>query len=415
MTELNYVSICFLGIYLLQYAASVGIQCLNVSHLRNNADKIPEVLAGFVDSERLARINAYSVANSRISLIHKTVVDAFVLGLIVMGFLSLFDSLARTHQLNYMVAGLIFFLALGTILFVLNLPFDYYQTFVIEETYGFNRSDLKTWVLDHAKAFGLSTALLVVVLLPILWVITVSPYRWWLYAFLMVSLVQLVLVLIYPVVIAPLFNKFEPLADRVLAEKVESLLTKSGMRPRGIFQMDAGRRSSHSNAYVTGLGRTKRIVLFDTLIDSHPREEILGVLAHEIGHAKLRHVLKSYLLGQVAAFGGLYVTYLMLNWELLLVTFGISGSQSYLGLFVIGIFWQKAGYFLRPISMALSRRFEEHADFFAATIQQSGEPLADALKRMASHNLSNVRPHPLYVRFNYSHPPIVERIERLER
>jgi STE24 endopeptidase len=151
------------------------------------------------------------------------------------------------------------------------------------------------------------------------------------------------------------------------------------------------------------------------LIDQHTHDEILAVLAHEIGHWKLKHVLKSYLTGQLGLFAGFYMTYLLLNWDLLHRTFAISGSQPYLGLFVIGIFWQKAGYFFRPLAMAFSRRFEKQADRFAARLQRSAKHLATALKKMARHNLSNPSPHPFYVWFNYSHPPIPERIVRLEK
>jgi STE24 endopeptidase len=191
------------------------------------------------------------------------------------------------------------------------------------------------------------------------------------------------------------------------------LAEKVGMKTSGIFQMDAGRRSAHSNAYFTGLGKTKRIVLFDTLLNAHTHDEILGVLAHEMGHFKLKHVIWSYLFSQVGIFAGLYATYLLMNWNLLYDTFGLNPEHSYLALFIVGVFWQKAGFFLRPVFTALSRRFERQADAFAVDLMKNPASLATALKKMASHNLSNLNPHPFYVWFYYSHPPMVERVTRL--
>ena len=189
----------------------------------------------------------------------------------------------------------------------------------------------------------------------------------------------------------------------------------NGMRVKHLFQMDASLRSRHTNAYFTGLGKTKQVVLFDTLIEAHPRDEILAVLAHELGHFKGKHIIKGLFLFEVALLSGLAVTSLFLSWPPLYSAFGFVNAQPYAGLFVIGIFWQKVGFFLQPAAMALSRRFEREADRFAVRAMASSRPLAAALKRTAADNLSNLSPHPLYVRFHYSHPPLIERIERLER
>jgi STE24 endopeptidase len=235
-----------------------------------------------------------------------------------------------------------------------------------------------------------------------------------LWGLLATSAIQFILVVLYPILIAPLFNKFEPLKDESLAEQVKHMAAQVGMKVDGIFQMDAGRRSTHSNAYFTGLGRTKRIVLFDTLLDTLSHDEILGVLAHELGHFKRRHIVKSYLTGQLIMLAAFYLTYLMMNWEPLYAAFGIPASQSYGLLLIVGIFWQRLGFFVKPLSMMLSRRFERQADAFAVSLRGSSGPLVTALKKMADHNLSNLFPHPLYVWAHYSHPPLVERINRME-
>ena len=214
------------------------------------------------------------------------------------------DSYSINPEIHYIWAGLIFFVSVGTSLFILELPFDYYETFIIEEKYGFNKSDLKTWAADNLKSELLSIIFLICVMAPLLWTIEMSPNYWWLWGFIIVAAIQFVVVVIYPVLIAPLFNKFEPLEDLDLVHKVETLVKSVGMKTGGIFKMDAGRRSTHSNAYFTGFGKTKRIVLFDTLIDRHSHDEILAVLAHELGHFKLKHVWKFYAAGQLAMLAG---------------------------------------------------------------------------------------------------------------
>lgn len=413
--KFDVVSLAFVTIYLLQVIFSIWMERLNRLHGLAAGNGVPASFEGFIDAEKLARINAYSAENSRFSVLRKMVADMVLLSLIAGGFVTFADLMRVSSDASFVIAGLSFFVVLGLVFFVLELPFDYYHTFVIEEKYGFNRSDGKTWVLDTLKSASLSLVLLILILGPLLWTIRAFPNYWWFWGFAAVSLVQLLILVLYPVLIAPLFNKFEPLGDAELSDRVQRLAEQVGMRTSGIFQMDAGRRSTHSNAYFTGLGKTKRIVLFDTLLQAHTHDEILGVLAHEMGHFKLKHVLKSYLLSEAVLFVGLYLTYLLVNWNVLYVTFGFSPDHSYLALFVVGIFWQKAGFFLRPVFAGLSRYFERQADAFAVTLVKSPEPLALALKKMAGHNLSNLNPHPFYVWFSYSHPPMVERIARLEQ
>lgn len=415
MAELNIISVGFLVVYVLQIILSVWLERLNVRHLKQEAHTIPESLQGFIDPDKLASINAYTADNSRLFLIRKLFMDLAILALVVSGILWTVDRSVPGLEWNYILRGICFFTVVGGGLFVLGLPFDYYQTFVIEENYGFNRSDVKTWALDHAKSVLVSLVLLVLLLTPVFWTIRTFPDSWWIWGFAIVSVIQLILVVLYPMVIAPLFNTFTPLENQDLARETEALAVKAGMGTSGVYQMDAGRRSTHSNAYLTGLGKTKRIVLFDTLLASNTPDEILAVLAHEIGHWKLRHILKLYLFSQVVMLGGFFLTYHMMNWDLMYRTFGITTAQPYAALFIIGLFWSKIGYFTAPLQLGISRRFEAEADRFAVALQQTAEPLCLALKKLAGHNLSNVNPHPLYVRFRYSHPPIPQRLSLLEQ
>ncbi len=258
MIEWNLVSVVFAGIYVFQIAFVLKMELLNLKHLKEKGDSVPESMKGFVDEQKLISINVYSLDNSRLFLIQKIAGDLLLLLVLLSGLLNWVNGFFSSF--NYMIAGLGFFFVVGAVSSLLGLPFDYYDTFVLEEKYGFNRSDLRTWLNDHLKGAALSAVLLVIVLGPLLWTIHAFPRYWWLLGFLIVALIQFLLVILYPVAIAPLFNKFEPLHDIELSEKVEQLVSATGMAAKGIFQMDAGRRSGHSNAYFTGFGKAKRIV-----------------------------------------------------------------------------------------------------------------------------------------------------------
>ncbi len=344
MTQWNVISLSFVAVYLVQLGLFLWMEQLNRDHVRRFGDRVPEGFQDFVDPQRFERSNAYTLANSRLAMAHKAVTDLVLLAVILSGALLGLDSWLTGLGTGFVGSGVAFFVALAAIFFILDLPWDYVHTFVVEERFGFNKSTLKTWAADQAKGAAISVVLLVVVLGSVLWIVSASPQRWWLWATVAISLFQLIMVILYPIVIAPLFNTFVPLEDRILAEKVDAMARRSGLNPRGIFQMDATRRSGHSNAYFTGLGKSKRVVLFDTLVSSHTHDEILGVLAHELGHFRLRHILKSYLISQTGMLIGFFLTYELLNWNLLSETFGYDPARSYVGLFLIAIFWSRAGF-----------------------------------------------------------------------
>jgi STE24 endopeptidase len=221
--------------------------------------------------------------------------------------------------------------------------------------------------------------------------------------------------MLYPKVIAPIFNKFEPIEDEALKKGIDELLEHAGFHLKGLFKMDASTRSRHSNAYFTGIGKFKRIVLFDTLINTHTIEEITAVLAHELGHLKKGHIKKQLGASIVISFVVLFVTAKLLAWQGLYVTFGFQGIIPYAGLFLLTIIGKPVTFFLTPIGSLVSRRYERQADAYARDLTGSTVPLAQALKRIAKDNLANLHPHPLYAWFYYSHPPLAGRIEALER
>jgi STE24 endopeptidase len=297
---------------------------------------------------------------------------------------------------------------------VAGLPLSYYQTFVIEKKYGFSTISLGLWVTDLFKSLVVALVLLGSLLTALLALMDYSPRRWWFLVWLVFAAFQLLMLYLYPVVIAPLFNKYEEIKDEELREAIVTLMARVGLRTEGVYQMDAGKRSRHTNAYFTGLGKTKRIVLYDTLLSSHSPDEILSVLAHEIGHWRKRHILKQLIFMEAASLAVFYLIFRFVDWPYLYLTFGLSVNLPYAGLFIAAALLGPLGFFLTPFGTAMTRRFEREADEYAYVLTGTTAPLRSALKRLAKDNLSNLHPHPFYAWFYYSHPPLTERIAYLD-
>jgi STE24 endopeptidase len=415
MIEWNALLFGFLFLFLLYLVFDLWLERINRQHLKSQGGHVPKLFEGFIDGPKLSQIIAYTLDNSRFAGLQQIISDTVLLGILLSGLLPLLEQLSGYWKLPFIPSGLFFLLIPGIISSLVDLPFGYYHTFVIEEKYGFNKSTRRIWIIDQLKAAALSLVLFSLIVSLILWMICLSPFHWWLWGFLILSLIQLTLAILYPILIAPIFNKFQPIQDQGLVDKIDHLMQEAGIRIKGLFQMDAGRRSRHTNAYFTGLGKTKRIVLFDTLIENHPQEEILAVLAHEAGHFKGKHIWKQFLLFELSMLLAFYLSYKLIDWPLLHQTFGFQHASPYVGLFLVGILGQKAGFFLAPFYMALSRRFERQADRFAVGLLKSPSSMMAVLKRLGADNLSNLFPHPFYVWFHYSHPPLVERITSIEQ
>ena len=412
MISFNLLLIVYLSVYLASSAGGLLIERINANHLKKSGDRIPEAFKGTVDKEELKRINQYTFDNTNFSLVETIAGDILFLFIILSGIL---PWLAKPlSQFNFVLAGLIFFAIPAFLSAAMDLPFGYYHSFVLEERYGFNTTTLKIWVSDLLKALVLGCILGGILLSSLLLMVKYAGNTWWIWTWAIFLGFQLLMTVLYPTVIAPLFNKFTPLEDPDLIKRIEELAEREGLSIKGIYQMDATKRSKHTNAYFSGLGKAKRIVLFDSLIQAHDTDEIVAVLAHEIGHFKKNHIKKQLAITAVASFLLFYLASRMITWEAMYQSFGFSVMPAYAGIFLVGVLWQPAGFFLSPMAMSISRRFEREADLYCMRITKSSEPLIRALKKMAKENLSNLLPHPLYVWFNYSHPPLVERIKRLE-
>jgi STE24 endopeptidase len=403
----------FIAVYILQSLFSIVVELVNRRHLKRFGGRAPEVFRDYIDEDKLSKISEYYLENSRFGIIKKVFSDVVLLAFIVLGGLNWLDNIDMALAGSFVFQGIEFLILIVLLGAILSAPFDYYHNFVIEQRHGFNKTTGKLWFADQLKGLAISIVLMIIIVVPLLYAIKLLPNTWWFWGFVIVALFELTISELYPVLIAPIFNKFEPLKDEELAEKVKDLVESAGLNSKGVYQMDAGKRSKHTNAYFTGLGRNKRIVLFDTLVESHSHDEILAVLAHEIGHYKLWHIPKSLILSMLSSLLMFYLTFRALQATAFQEAFDFGPNTLYIGLFILGIFWRRALYFLQPFPMAISRYFERRADNYARTLMGAAEPLVMALKRLAKDNLANLNPHPFSVWFNYSHPPLDKRIEAL--
>ncbi len=413
MIQLNFLLFIFLAVFLLRSGTQLLLDRLNISYLRRHGNMVPEGFQDFIDHEKLGKISVYTIDSDRFHMITTLVTQGFFLFILLSGCLPWLVKIINPWGFGHVTSGLIFFAVLSMFVNLLRIPFNLYDTFVIEGRYGFNTMTLKIWILDLLKSIILSAILGGLLLCLLLALVVYGGKTWWVWAWIWIGGFELLVLWLFPKVIAPLFNKFEPIENKELEHHIRTLMEKVGLRAKGVFRMDAGKRSKHTNAYFTGIGRNKRIVLFDTLLASHAVAEILAILAHEVGHWKKKHLTKQIIFLELLSLALFYGVAKFLDWPLIYQTFGFQESVPYAGLFLIGALLSPLSYFAQPLESAISRKFEREADDFTLDLMKTAEPMRNALKRLATDNLANLTPHPLYAWFYYPHPPLVERIKRL--
>ena len=298
--------------------------------------------------------------------------------------------------------------------FVAGLPTSLYSTFALEAKFGFNKMTLGLYITDKMKAVILALVIGVPFLFVVLWLMDGMGHYWWLWAFAFTTGFELLMIVIYPTVIAPWFNKFEPLKEGELRERILALAAQVGFKTSGIYAMDGSKRSGHSNAYFTGIGKTKRIVLFDTLIEQMTVEQGLAVLAHGMGHYKMKHIRRMLIVQSILLLAGLYVLSLLLDYPPLFVAFGLNPSH-HAALVLFSLLSSPATFYLGPVMNCLSRRHEYEADRFSVQTLRDGKPMEEALVNLTVKNLANLTPHPWYSAYHYSHPTPAERIDAIRR
>jgi STE24 endopeptidase len=400
-------------LFLLVFFARMWLRRLNLRHLSRHGHEVPDCFAGMVDEALLTKASDYTLANSRVSLIETLFGNVLLLLFVFAGPLAWFDRLIIGLTDSFISQGVLFIVILVVVQTVLNIPFSLYRTFVLEEHFQFNTSTPRIWVVDLFKSLGIGLFLVSLMATGALALVQASPDGWWLWVWGFFAAVTILLMYLSPVLIEPLFFKFQPLQNERLAEQVKAVMSRAGLQIDRIQQVDASRRSKHSNAYFTGIGRVKRIVLFDTVLEQMADDEIIGVLAHEAGHWKLGHIWKRLLTMELISLAIFWLAWRILTWGGLPGLFGIE-HLSFVGQVLLFVFLASLVSFpLSPLTSALSRRHEWQADRFALDLTGQGEPLARALVKLCKENLSNLHPHPLYAWFYYSHPPVVARIGRL--
>jgi len=408
---MNGYLIFILALLVFNWLLSLIVETLNV---RNVSTEIPGEFHGIYDDEKYAQSQRYLRDNACLGQIQSAIMLPLTIAFILLGGFSWINNLAQASSGHMIVQGLVFGGILALIGQIISLPFSIYSTFVIEEKYGFNKTTAKTFVMDILKGLLLTVLLGAPIFALILWIFS-SVANAWLWAWGALSVIQLFILFIAPVVILPLFNKFTPLEDGTLRASIEEYAKTQAYTISGIFKIDGSKRSTKSNAYFTGFGKTKRIALFDTLIDNHSTGELVGVLAHEIGHCKRGHIKKSIIISLASSLLMFFILSLFITKGGLYAAFGIESTPLYAGLIFFGFLYAPISMILSLLGNILSRKHEFEADAFAA--ETTGQPtdLIDALKKLSVDNLSNLTPHPLKVFLEYSHPPVLERIKALRK
>ena len=406
------ILILFLSLFFLELIWEQFLLWLNLRHARSCKDNPPELAVEIWGRQDYQRAIDYSKSKTYLAVISSLVGSGLVLLLVSSGWLGTLESWVSALAVGPILQGILYVYLISLIFGVVSLPTTIYAQFVIEARYGFNRMTWKLFILDGLKSLLVSLVLMTP-LLALLFVLIRAGTLWWLWGFILFTAFQLVMIVLYPKVIAPLFNKFTPLEEGSLKEKVQALADHLGFKTRGIFVMDGSKRSRHSNAYFSGLGRVKRIVLFDTLIRSLAEDQVAGVLAHEIGHEKLGHILKRLALSVSSGLLGFWLVSLLLNYSPFFEAFNFTGPSPQAVLVLVMFISGPFTFYLKPLFSWWSRRHEYQADHFVKSRTRYGKAFQTALKRLSKDNLSNPVPHPLYSFYHYSHPTTLERIRAL--
>ena len=374
---------------------------------------LPKELEGIYDAEKYKKSQDYQKVNQRFSFLTSTLSFAAMLLMLMFGGFAFVDNFVRQFTDNPILMALIFFGIIGFAADILSTPFSIYDTFVIEQKFGFNNTTVKTFILDKLKGWLLAIVLGGGLLALFIFIYSKTGDNFWWIAWIVFSTISIFFSMFYSDIIVPLFNKQTPLEEGELRSAIEVFADKTGFKLKNIFVIDGSKRSNKANAYFTGLGSKKRIVLYDTLIKDHTTEELVAVLAHEVGHYKKKHTLKGIFISLAETAMMLYILSWFISNPVLSEALGTPQSF-HISIIVFGILYSPLSMILGLAMNVLSRKHEYEADKFAAE-NYAAKPLADALKKLSVNNLSNLLPHPAYVFFHYSHPTLLQRLSALNQ
>lgn len=376
------------------------------------SNELPKELEGIYDTEKYKKSQDYEKENHKFSLITSTFSLILILLMLFFKGFAYIDDYVRTFTANPILVALLFFGILMLASDILSTPFAVYHTFVIEEKYGFNKTTVKTFILDKIKGWLLGAIIGGGILSLIIWFYYATTNMFWIYGWISVSAFMIFMSMFYSLLIVPLFNKQTLLEDGELRDSIHDFSHKVGFKLKNIFKIDGSKRSTKANAYFSGLGPKKRIVLFDTLINDLKIKEIVAVLAHEIGHYKKKHTLIGMIISIIQTGLMFFILSLFIDNPALTKALGSDQTSFHLGLITFGILYSPLSFILGLIMNLISRKNEYQADKFVKDKYEPAE-LGDALKKLSVKNLSNLTPHPTYVFFHYSHPTLLQRLSRL--
>ncbi len=406
----------FLALFALEFVVEFGLNELNLRYVRAYwaEKKLPDFFQRNMSAEEYEKSVQYTLTKAqfqRWAEIYGRLVTLIVLFGGLLPFMDRFskDLASRFFSITH-AQGLIFCFGVALVFSIASLPADLYSTFKLEARFGFNKTTWKLYSTDKLKGLVLGILIGLPFLFVVLWLMEATGSYWWIWTFFFVSGFQLLMVIVYPTLIAPLFNKFEPLPEGELRDRILRLAEQVGFKTNGIFSMDGSKRSAHSNAYFTGIGKTKRIVLFDTLIAQMTLDQAVAVLAHEMGHYKMKHIRRMLVVQTVFLLFGLYILSFLLNYRPLFAAFGLDNPSNPAALVLFSLLSGPFTFYLGPLINRLSRKHEYEADRFAIQTLRNRRPMEEALINLTVKNLSNLTPHPWYSAYHYSHPTPTERI-----
>ncbi len=404
--EAKGILILLLAILSFDFIFNKILEYLNIKSMK---EELPDEVKGIYDEEKYKKSISYARANNKFGLLTSSF--SFILSFVLLatGFFGWFDQQVHGFIVTEELVSLAFFGLLFLASDILNIPFQLYDTFVIEEKFGFNKTTSKTFILDKLKGYVLAGVIGGLILFVLLKLINLFGPDFWIYFWIVISVFILFINMFYTSLILPLFNKLTPLEDGELKDEIETYSKKIKFPLDNIFVIDGSKRSAKSNAFFSGIGKKKKIVLYDTLIENHSKEELVAVLAHEVGHFKKKHIITGYVLSILQTGFTLFIMSLIIFSPAMSEALGGSQLAIHLNLLAFGILYSPISHFVGIFMNMLSRKNEFEADAFAKETY-NGTFLQQALKKLSVDNLSNLFPHPAYVFMNYSHPPLLKRL-----
>ena len=387
---------------------------LDTLNSKNWSHELPETLKGIYDEEKYKKSQDYDAAKSKLSFWSGTFNFVVMIAMLLFGGFAWVDTLISGYTIHPVWSTLAFFAVLAMASDIMGIPFELYGIFSIEEKFGFNKMTMKTFVTDKIKGWLLGAVIGGLLLSAFVWFHHSFPNRYWLYAWMVFTGFSLLMMMFYANLIAPIFNKLTPLEAGDMRASIETYAQKVNFPLKNVMVMDGSKRSTKANAYFSGLGSSKNIVLYDTLIDKQSAEEVVAVLAHEVGHFKKKHTIQGLFMSSLIMLLTLYIMHLVVDNPLLSAALGAQTAKFHLGLIAFFILYSPLSTITGLLMNIFSRRNEFEADAYAVQTASAGA-LISSLKKLSVDSLSNLRPHPAYVFFHYSHPPLLKRLDAMER